>query len=141
MNATEFLTKLKSLSKEQLQSIKGIGDILAKNYEDFLYSNRYKHLIEEFGKLEQNGVKLNIQRIEKRDTSKLKLSKEIICITGVFNISRNEIKTQLENLGAKVVDSVTSNTSILLAGDKAGSKLEKAKKLDIKIIRNLTELL
>lgn len=57
-----------------------------------------------------------------------------VCITGSFAQNRDALKTKLEAKGAKVVNSVSKNLSILLAGDKAGSKLIKAQVLDIKII-------
>jgi DNA ligase (NAD+) len=141
MKATEFLTKLKKLSKEDLLSIKGIGDVLAQNFDEFLSSKRYEQLVEQFGILEQSGVALDISPTVKRDTTNLSLAHETICITGSFDISRENLKQQLEALGAKVVDSISSNTTILLAGEKAGSKLEKAKKLNIKIVQNLKEIL
>ncbi len=62
------------------------------------------------------------------------VSGKIVVITGSFeNISRNVIKERLIALGAKVTGSVSSNTDILIAGEKAGSKLEKAAQYDVGI--------
>jgi len=56
-------------------------------------------------------------------------------ITGSFSeLSRDQIKEKLQLLGANVTGSVSKKTTILVAGDKAGSKLDKAKSLGIKII-------
>jgi DNA ligase (NAD+) len=141
MKVTEFLTKLRQLSRNDLLSIKGIGETLTQNYDSFLNSSRYQLLISKFEELESNDLTMSIIQEVKRDNQNLPLSNETVCITGTFEISRSEIKTKLEENGAKVVDSITSATTILLAGDKAGSKLEKAKKQNIRIIQNLTELL
>ena len=55
------------------------------------------------------------------------------CITGSFSQSRDELKKQLENRGAKFVSSVSKNLDVLFAGDKAGSKLTKAQQLGVKV--------
>lgn len=55
------------------------------------------------------------------------------CITGSFSQSRDDLKKQLENKGAKFISSVSKNIDILFCGNKAGSKLEKAKSLGIKV--------
>lgn len=144
MHASQFLSQLKNLSKEELLEIKGIGDVLAQNYLDFVNSNRYYKLIQEFAQIENttpdSSVNIVISNRTQAENVNLPLSQETICITGTFDIPRPEIKTQLEQLGAKVTDSVTSNTTILLAGNKAGSKLEKAQKLNIRIVDNLSIL-
>lgn len=145
MLASEFLHKLKTLSRDELIEIKGIGDVLADNFLDFLKSDRYLQLIVDFEKLEQNPTNRGLEVLAKTSSIQasqgLPLSRETICITGSFDISRPEIKSRLEDRGAKVTDSVSSNTTILLAGEKAGSKLEKAKKLGVRVVEDLTELL
>lgn len=55
-------------------------------------------------------------------------------ITGTLSISRDDIKHQLQALGAKVTDSVSAKTSGVIVGDKPGSKLAKAQKLGVPIL-------
>jgi len=55
------------------------------------------------------------------------------CITGSFSQSRDGLKKQLEDRGAKFVSSVSKNLDILFAGEKAGSKLTKAQQLGVRI--------
>ena len=65
-------------------------------------------------------------------------------ITGTLStLNRNEAKAQLQALGAKVAGSVSKNTSFLVAGDAAGSKLTKAQSLEVPILdeNELIELL
>lgn len=141
MQVSEFLLKLKELSRADLVSIKGIGEVLAQNYEDFLVSTRYQKLVGEFINLEKKELNIDVYTVLKTNKSDLPLSSETICITGTFDISRDKIKTRLEEKGAKVVDTVSSTTTILLAGEKAGSKLAKAQKLGIRIVQNLSNII
>jgi DNA ligase (NAD+) len=55
-------------------------------------------------------------------------------ITGTLGRSRHELKEELERLGAKVVGSVSRNTSYLVAGENPGSKLAKARELGVEVI-------
>lgn len=139
MRASQFLRKLKQLDKQKLLEIKGIGDVLADNFTEFVKSTRFNHLIDRFEDLESKQNLVTISRSTTHQTNG-PLSNEVICITGSFDTSRNEIKQKLESLGAKVTDSVSSKTTILLAGEEAGSKLQKAKDLGINVITNLKEL-
>jgi len=54
-------------------------------------------------------------------------------ITGTLSKSRDEIKEIIESLGGKTTDSVSKKTSVVIVGEKAGSKEEKARKLGIEI--------
>jgi hypothetical protein len=56
---------------------------------------------------------------------------KVVVITGTFKRSRQELKEALEQLGAKVTDSISARTHALFAGEKAGSKLAKAKSLGV----------
>ena len=140
MQVTEFLSKLKRLNKQDLLEVKGLGPILVENFMEFISSPRFSKMYTKFENLELQNKGLQIIH-KKIDTSGLPMAGQVICITGSFDKSRDQIKDILENKGAKVIDSVTSATTTLLAGDKAGSKLEKAKKLNIKIVNNYLQLL
>jgi DNA ligase (NAD+) len=63
------------------------------------------------------------------------LSGQNLVFTGsLVSLSRSEAKSQAEQLGAKVVNTVSSNTHLIIVGEKAGSKLKKARELGIKVI-------
>ena len=69
-----------------------------------------------------------------RDLAALPLSGEVVVVTGTLpSLSREEAETLLKRLGAKVTGSISPRTSILLAGEKAGSKLAKAEALGIPV--------
>ncbi len=140
MNSIQFLQRLKSLTKEELLNLHGVGEVLADNIVEFAQSKRYQKLIKDFESLESNGIKIQIiqQVITQIDGN---LTGQIICITGIFDKPRNVIRTELEAQGAKIVESVTKKTTLLLAGSEAGSKLNKAKKLGIRIENNYENLL
>jgi len=74
------------------------------------------------------------ETVENKTTDTGKLSGMTICITGTFSKPRNDLSTIIKSNGGCVSDSVTKSTNILLAGEDCGSKLDKAKKLKIKII-------
>ena len=65
------------------------------------------------------------------------------CITGSFSKSRDDLKKQLEDRGAKFVSSVSKNLDVLFCGEKAGSKLTKARQLGVRVAdeNELMELL
>jgi DNA ligase (NAD+) len=141
MRATEFLKELKKLNKEDLVEIKGIGDVLAQNIEDFFNSPRYQKLLQGFAELENQGNSLDIRsNLTNHDQNKL-LSSKSVCITGTFEISRDKIKETLEQNGAKVTNTVTSNTDYLLVGENPGSKVDKAKKVGVEIVTDLEKFL
>lgn len=143
MLASQFLLQLQNLSKEDLLAIKGIGEVLAQNYLDFVRSPRYQQLVQEFTKIEQTTPDRSLRIIKSspaRDTKNSPLAGEVICITGTFEQPRAKIKAKLEQLGAKVTNSITSHTTRLLVGSQPGSKLAKAQTLGIPITSNLADL-
>ena len=140
MQASTFLGKLKELDRQDVNDLHGIGDVLVQNLHDFVNSTRFEKLLNKFEELEAENKGIDIQST-KLSQIEGKLSGQTICITGTFEISRPNIKVQLEELGAKVVDNVTTKTTILLSGQESGSKLAKAKKLGIRIVEKLSEII
>lgn len=67
-------------------------------------------------------------------SSKIDVVGKTVCITGTFSeVDRGDATAKLEALGAKVTGSVSKKTDMLFAGEKAGSKLEKAEELEIPV--------
>ena len=94
-------------------------------------NNIYDYMQNNFGMVEELAIEMNFVCPEKHTNHSLDSLK--FCITGSFSQSRDELKKKLENRGAKFVSSVSKNLDILFCGDKAGSKLTKARQLGIRI--------
>ena len=84
---------------------------------------------------QENSVQNNGQE-NHTSPSKSRFYQKTCVITGTFSISRDTLKEKLEALGAKVTSSVSTKTDFVIAGENAGSKLQKAQELGITIIGN-----
>ncbi len=126
-----LLSNLKSATFEQLIAVDEVGERIAQSIIDFFSDKKNVNLI---NRLEQAG--LNLKTDEEANSKKGSLSGSSVVISGTFNrISRDELKDLVMVNGGKVVSSVSSNTNLLIAGDKMGpAKLDKATKLGVKII-------
>ncbi len=117
-------------SFEDFSKIYDIGPIVAKSIIDWREVAQNIDLIND---LKANGVNLiylgNIGSVFNET-----ITNKNFVITGTLSKPRNHFKDILESYGAKVIDSVSKKTDYLLAGKDAGSKLEKAIKLNIKIL-------
>ena len=121
------LEALRAAAFEDLVEVEDIGDITAQAIVDFFAAD---HIKDGLDKLLSKGI--DIQEMEANKGSSLEGLR--IVVTGTINgYNRKEIEAALTSFGAKVSSSVSKNTDILLAGEKAGSKLEKAKAFDVKI--------
>ena len=90
-----------------------------------------KSFHEEVGKLLECGVKP--QKIKTIEAGEGKLSGMSFVVTGTLPVPRNEAQDLIRNAGGTVASSVSAKTSVLVAGEKAGSKLAKAEKLGVKV--------
>ncbi len=121
--------QLMDSNTDNLSKIEGIGPILASNIEKFFSLNETKNLI---NKLKMLGLNMQSDAKKKQNST---LKNITFVITGkLMSKTRNEMKELIEDAGGKVSSSISSKTNYLIAGENAGQKLEKAKKLNIKII-------
>lgn len=128
--AGEFtsLDALKEAEVEQLSKIEGIGDIIAQSIHDYFHDEKNLILIEQ---LKQLG--LNPQ--EKAKPKSDKLAGKVFVLTGTLqNMTRDEASAIIKSHGGKTSSSVSKKTSYVLAGENAGSKLDKAKDLGVIIL-------
>lgn len=128
--ASHFKTidKFLETNETELLEIEDIGDKVAKSIVDRLADSGFK---KEVAKLIANGV--NIEK-PKKASGKQPLKGLNIVITGTLPMPRDEIKDQIAALGGKSSGSVSKATNYLLAGDEAGSKLDKAQALGVPIL-------
>nr|WP_265089160.1 NAD-dependent DNA ligase LigA [Psychrobacter sp. Pi2-1] len=124
------LDSLMSASIETLIKTPDVGEITAELTYKFF---RAPHNIEVITALREAGVYWD--KVEQVASEGLPLDGQTWVITGVLDsMARDEAKAKLQALGAKVSGSISTKTTALLAGDKAGSKLTKAEKLGVKIV-------
>lgn len=120
---------LKAASKEELLAVEDVGETLADSIIDWFSQARHLETVEQLRKF---GLQFSLE--EKAPVSDT-LKGMTIMITGNYSVPRETMKYYIEAHSGKVGSSVTSSTTYLLAGSKAGSsKLEKARKLGIPII-------
>ena len=120
-----------NLRFEDLIAMDGIGNISANAILDFWADTNQN---QRYYMLKARGV--NTQSLTfNKNTGGTKLSDLTFVITGTLpTMSRDQAKTLIQNNGGKVSGSVSKKTDYLLTGEAAGSKLEKAKSLGVKII-------
>tara|TARA_B100001996_G_scaffold49685_1_gene35597 strand:- start:623 stop:2680 length:2058 start_codon:yes stop_codon:yes gene_type:complete len=109
---------------EELTTIDGIGEKVAAIFREGISKRRT--LINELTEL--------ITVIDETESSSGIFDGKSFCITGSLSRPRKEIALAIKSLGGKVVSSVSGNLDYLVAGESAGSKLEKAQNLDVTIL-------
>ena len=125
--------KLKNSQEEELVSIGDIGNITAKEIVEFFHDDRIIGAVDEL-------FDLGLKPVYEDDNKGPKpLDKKTFVLTGSLEIPRKELEEKLISLGAKVTGSVSKNTDYVVVGENPGSKYEKARSLDIKIL-SLKEL-
>ena len=83
-------------------------------------------------KLDEAGVKIIVEKLKAKSS---KLKAKIFVLTGSLeSMSREKAKEKIRGLGGDVNESVSKNTSYVVAGSEPGSKLDKAKRLFVKIL-------
>lgn len=123
------IEELMKADAAELQNIKDIGFILANNIANYFDDMKNKELISELKNL---GVNTTYQKEAKKENNLITNKKFVITGT-IEGLTRDEIRAKLEEYGGTTSDSISSKTDVLIVGENAGSKLEKAKKLKIEI--------
>ena len=127
----DTLDKLPNATQEELEGIYEIGPVVAKSILRFFQN---KHTQEIIKKLKTGGVntrKLVTQKLVKNP----KVSGKSFVVTGTLQkYSRKEAETLIKSLGGRVLSSVSKKTDYLVAGEEPGSKLGKARELNVHIL-------
>lgn len=125
------LSALSKASAEDLQQIEGVGPNIAESIVDWFAQPTNQKVIE---KLKAAGVNPSVQVSEIGERSG-KLSGLTFVVTGTLpTLTREGVKELIESNGGKVTDSVSKKTSYLVLGENPGSKADKAKTLNVKVI-------
>lgn len=128
----ESIDRIAVATLEQLLEVEEVGERIAQSIIEYFSNPKTVELIE---RLKQSGLQLKADESLNQKLSN-KLEGFSIVISGTFTrISRDELKELIQKHGGKNVSSVSSSTSMLVAGDKIGpAKLEKANKLGVRIV-------
>ena len=120
-----------NLTEEELLKIKDVGPVLAKSLVDYFHDEKN---IEMLNKLKEKGLNFLYLGKDKTDVNNYFYGKTVVLTGTLSSYGRKEATDLLEDLGAKVAGSVSKNTDVVIAGVEAGSKLDKAQALGIKVM-------
>ncbi len=128
--AQEFgsIDAIMSASREELERVEEVGPRISEAIEDFFARPANRALVQA---LKDAGVNMTAQK-KQRTTQ---LEGLTFVLTGTLpNMTREEAKEKIEAAGGKTAGSVSKKTSYVVAGEEAGSKLDKARELNIPVI-------
>ncbi len=123
----ENIDNLMNASVEELLSIKDIGDILAQSIYDYFKENR--NLID---KLKMLGINMEYHGVKKK-TNEFITNKKFVMTGAISFMSRDEIKSLIEEYSGTFSESVSKRTDVVIVGIDPGSKYDKARELGITI--------
>ena len=113
---------------EALEDVPDVGPVVAEHVHAFFDE---EHNLEVLREMEAAGLRWQAVQVNEGEQP---LAGQVWVLTGALSMPRARARTMLESLGAKVTGSVSAKTSVVLAGEKAGSKLRKAEKLGIEVV-------
>lgn len=130
-NVFKSMDALASAGREQLLDVPEVGEILADSIIDWFSEPEHRELI---STLNETGLQMKLSEEQLAHRSDVLEGKTFV-VSGVFSMSRDEIKNLIEQNGGKNTGSVSGKTSYLVAGENMGTeKRAKAEKLGVPII-------
>ena len=128
------LANIKAADIESLLAVEDVGPIVAKRILHFFADDETLAVIDELQKAGVHWPEFDPVQVQSKQQN-LPFKGLSFVITGTLEtLSRDELKSQLQALGAKVASSVSKKTDYLVAGEKAGSKLVKAQDLQVPVL-------
>ncbi|MDT8438767.1 MAG: NAD-dependent DNA ligase LigA [Wenzhouxiangellaceae bacterium] len=126
------LDALMAADVEALEQVEDVGPVVAGHIHEFFGEPRNRAVIQ---RLLDNGVRWRAETAAQRDPTQLPLAGKVYVLTGSLEtMPRSQARKRLEALGARVTGSVSKNTSAVIAGSEPGSKLERARELNIDVL-------
>ena len=127
-----FAEPSKSKMDKQRGIVTQVGPVVAESVLDFFASSAGKKILQ---RMKQLGIEPKSEKVSAKQMAGLPLAGKTFVLTGTLpSMTREEASVKIEAVGGHVSSSVSKKTDYVLAGEEAGSKLEKAKKLGVKII-------
>lgn len=122
---------LRAATVEELATTADIGQVIAESVHDYLHGEYGEQVI---AGLKSVGVKLSEEVTESTAESRVFDGKTIVVTGSLARYKRDEIERLIVNFGGRAASSVSNSTDFVVAGEKAGSKLEKARELGIPVL-------
>lgn len=125
----QTMEKIQQAGIDELNQIDEIGEIIAQSVYEFVNSEIGRHAITD---LRDCGVEMSVKAAPSASSA---LSGKTLVVTGTLSkFTRDEIHELIRQHGGKPSSSVSANTDYLIAGEKAGSKLAKARSLAVNVL-------
>jgi DNA ligase (NAD+) len=118
-------------SREALEGVEGVGTIVAESVIAYLAEKHNRELIDSYL---ENGVSITFQASLASQASPAFLNKTFVLTGTLTKMGRDEAKEKIRSLGGKASGSVSKKTDFVIAGEEAGSKLDEAQKLGVKVL-------
>jgi len=118
-------------SVDQLTDCEDVGEVIAQSIVQWHGDKRNRDLI---NRLRKAGLNFNSELFKPKAQAGPFSGKTFVLTGTLPNLKREEAAAKIEALGGKVSGSVSKKTDYVVAGEEAGSKLDKAQKLGVKII-------
>ncbi len=129
---SNFAAPSKSKAEKDSGIVTKVGPVVAKSVLDFFADEKGKRILH---RMKELGIHPASEKVSAKKAATLPFAGKTFVLTGTLpGLTREEASAKIESLGGKVSGSVSGNTDFVLAGDEAGSKLDKARKLGVKII-------
>lgn len=125
------LEKFFELSEEELMEIPDVGPIVAHSIYEYFHNEENINLI---NALKEKGLNFSYLGVTTVDENSPFFGKTCVLTGTLSKYGRKQATEILENLGAKVSGSVSAKTDYVIAGEEAGSKLDKAHELGVKVL-------
>jgi DNA ligase (NAD+) len=125
------MERLRAGTREELSQIYEIGEVVAASIHEWFQQERNRRLLQ---RLADAGVKMEIQSTGDKPVPRIFEGKTFVLTGTLPTMKRDEAKAYIETRGGRVSGSVSKKTDFVVAGEEAGTKLEKARELKIKIL-------
>jgi len=122
------MNKLRAAGRDEIDSIPTIGETIAESLEDFFKTTANLRILE---KLEASGV---VMREETKRVSSALEGKTFVLTGTLEGFTRERAAALIQERGGKVASSVSKKTEAVVAGEAAGSKLDEARRLGVKVL-------
>jgi DNA ligase (NAD+) len=129
------IDRLADAGKEQLEEVPEIGPVVAESVHNFFHSDAGRETIAALRSAGVNMARAGGGQTGAAEQADSPLAGKTLVVTGTLQrFSRQEIEAKIKALGGKAAGSVSKNTDYLVAGEKAGSKLDKANALGVPVL-------